>query len=277
MQHTTYNILVPGTVISIKIIDHHSSPLNQTPSTSTNTSTNTTHQTMAKTTSKDPIQEAVNELWSAEMGINTLLQKVQERLKQKQKEQEVQVEVEVHVEVEVEVTKPKVKAAKLLIPYVYVNDDDDDDDDDEHSSHSDDNHKAEEQGWTGTERKGCKSQPQSQPQPLSEERIQFISGKIEERQNHRKSRRFQEADRVEMGLKKMGVLLNDANKTWSYRHRGSNGEQENENENNHNGNLNPGSNNEIRCQMCNKTFESRNLVFKHLRDVESDCGNRIFA
>ena len=191
--------------------------------------------------SKDPIQEAVIDIWRAGIGANALLEKVKERLKNENNE------------LNVEVTKPKIKAAKMLVPYSFCNDDD---------------HRDTKEACSGAI-------------VLSEERIQFVSSKIDERQNHRKSRRFQEADQISRGLNKMGVILNDANKTWSWSKKGSDEgtllletdstvgkDSKDGNQDNGNG---------MSCKFCKRIFESRNLIFKHLRDVESDCGNRIFA
>jgi len=223
--------------------------------------------------SKDPIEEAVSDIWKAGMGVNALLEKVQERLKGENGDDASMAMVQV--------TKQQVKAAKQLIPYKYSFQKDEDEDEDEDDD-EDENEKGEGAGCTST---STSTSTSSKMQVLSEERVQFINNKIVERQSHRKSRRFQEADKISRGLTKMGVILDDANKTWSWSHRGKHLDEgaNTESFREQQGETSTGNHDrvdddgQIKCKYCNRIFQSRNLVFKHLRDVESDCGNRIFA
>jgi len=130
----------------------------------------------------------------------------------------------------IEVTKQKVKAAKLIIPYTF------------------------------DKREGCL---------LSEERMQFVTEKINERQKYKRLRKYDDANYIHRGLEKMGVIFNDADKTWSY-------EAPSEDQTNVNGNKIAVKSSEA-CEMCGLLFKSRNLVFKHLRDPGSRCGNSIFV
>ncbi len=134
---------------------------------------------------------------------------------------------------DVELTKQQVKAAKLVLPYAFEKKD------------------------------GCS---------LSEDKIKFITQKIQERQNHKRSRQFQDADYIQRGLVKMGVVFNDIEKTWSY----SAPQEERAVDEKIDTSIVKIVDGE-RCQMCGKSFKSRNLVFKHLRDPGSECGNSIFA
>lgn len=110
---------------------------------------------------------------------------------------------------------------------------------------------------------------------LSEERINFVNSKINERQNYRRMRQFKDADYIQRGLEKMGVVLNDAHKSWSYE------SPEKEQGDDIADTLIEGdvlkNNNGILCEMCGHIFKSRNLVFKHIRDPGSSCGNSIFV
>jgi len=210
-------------------------------------------------TNKDPIEEAVEHLWKAGIGINTLHQQVKQYIIEKQNDSTITKSThdnndnsndnqEVDVVEEVinisEITKQKVKAAKLILPYKY-----------------NDNATI-----------------------LSEEKIVFIERKINQRQNLRKQRRYNDADYIQRGLDKMGVVLDDGMKTWSFPNKvdveknnddddvdeGKN--KDFESNNNHNSKKNT-----IPCEMCGTLFESRNLIFKHLRDPGTTCGNSIFV
>lgn len=147
----------------------------------------------------------------------------------------------------VEVTKPQVKAAKLMIPYTMEEDND----------------------------KSGKSNA------LPEEKINFINQKIIERQRYRQLRKFKDADYIQRGLVKMGVLMDDANKTWMFRKQDDNFDSETDFEKLTSQadkmDIEDEPKDMLRCEMCGKLFKSRNLIFKHLRDPGSDCGNSIFA
>ena len=201
---------------------------------------------------KHLIEDSVAELWYAGMGVNVLLQKVQEHLQSNESIKE-------------EITKKQVKAAKLILPYTYTP--------------------------TPTHNNADDSTNDSVGRHLSKEKIQFVNDKINERQHHRQSRRFKDADFIQRGLDKMGVVLNDAIKTWSYTNTSSDRDtlllnlsklsnQSNncrDDNDNKNDNADDNETNEIRCKICGQVFKSRNLMFKHMRDPGSGCGNTIFA
>ena len=239
------------------------------------------------------INETVARIWQPGMGVNTLLRRVQESLRVQQQEQpqpqqnkkgenDNVVDVVVDVDVDVnEITKQKVKAAKLIIPYTYYA-----------HAHSEKNElNRDNDTSTSTTTSSNSSSNSTSKNDLTQERIQFITQKIGERQECRKLRQFKEADYIHRGLVKMGVVMDDATKTWTYHPRQEtmmmnstdfenlslqtssfSSSTNTDTQNNKNNNVII-----IRCEMCGKIFKSRNLVFKHLRDPGSNCGNSIFA
>ena len=128
--------------------------------------------------------------------------------------------------------------------------------------------------------------------------MKFIHHKIEERSSVRSLRRYKECDEIMKGLTAMGVVINDGMRTWTFDsnknihlnnlnmnlHGGAGDEssltsslalmdQDHPNRDNNKAN----GNNGFPCQYCGKHFASKNLIFRHLRDVTSSCGNIIFA
>ena len=105
------------------------------------------------------------------------------------------------------------------------------------------------------------------------DKVDFVHQKVQERQNLRVMRRFKDADFVQRGLGGMGIILDDNLRTWKVGENSSSKSQ-----------LEPSTitrneleNKGIPCSICGRYFFSRNLVFKHLKDPSSSCGNSIFA
>ena len=186
---------------------------------------------------KDIIYEAVAELWHVGMGTNKLFHKVEERLNS-----DGTSTIKEESSSTVKVTKQEVKAAKLMLPYTYKL------------------NKHDEGG-----------------EKLSEERIKFVNDKIHERQNHRRSRRFKDADYIQRGLDKMGIVLNDATKSWFYQSPNQKGNDNDDVDKEEILKSKDENQSLLQCEMCGKFFKSRNNVFKHLRDPGSGCGNSIFV
>ena len=189
--------------------------------------------------SLDPVEEAVHEIWRDHpgMGIKLVLERCRQKLPQ-------------HV-----IDKPRIRRAKERIPYRYID-------------------------------------PSiSNPTPrktFSTDQIHFVHQKLQERQQLRTERRFQEADLIQAGLVTMGVEIDDKLKTWTVRqdHTPSSTSITISNVSSNNyaqKNQQPSSSTPsstttgIPCEMCGTLFPSRNLVFKHLRDPTSPCGNAIFV
>lgn len=143
-----------------------------------------------------------------------------------------------------EVTKQRVKAAKQAIPYKKKDD------------------------TPYTERSKDDS---DNPILLSEAQIKFVDQKIQERQSVRASRRYKEADEITKGLTTMGIIIDDEFRTWKVGKK--NIIDMNEKSEQHLSALSRG----VPCSFCGRFFASKNLVFKHLRDVSTSCGNSIFA
>ena len=142
-----------------------------------------------------------------------------------------------------EITKKRVKAAKQAVPYRFVEPENDADGD------NDDINRG-----------------------IS---VEFVERKIEERTSVRSLRRYKDSDEIMKGLTAMGILLDDGMKTWTI------GKKDASDINNEpplsNEEIMAQQNEGIACQYCNRYFASKNLVFRHLRDVSSGCGNAIFA
>lgn len=104
---------------------------------------------------------------------------------------------------------------------------------------------------------------------LTDDKAAFVERKIEERVSLRVLRRYQEADVITKGLNTMGIVLNDELKTWSEGVRNTSDEDSDDRI--------QLVDNGVQCFTCGRSFASKNLVFKHLRDVSTSCGNAIFA
>ena len=129
-----------------------------------------------------------------------------------------------------EVTKQRVKAAKQAIPYVFKETDD------------------------------------NVPK-LNQKQLEFVNRKIEERTSLRSNKRYKEADEIGKGLTAMGIVIDDALRTWTIGDKPTVEEEPTIEEDASTG---------IACMFCSRHFASKNLVFKHLRDVSTSCGNAIF-
>jgi hypothetical protein len=200
---------------------------------------------------QDIIEQISKEIWYEDPGIG--LEDLRLKL--------VQHLNSMNLDEEVVLTKRQVKLAKASIPYTCIT-----------------NGKYDDSQKIGA------SFNHSQ-KIMGQERMNFIQMKIEERRRLRVERHFEEADYIYRGLEKMGVIINDHTKTWSYdviHHISNENSKCKQNPEDENFNLNPNNNNEqsttkVECQRCNQWFDSRNTLFKHLRDPSSPCGNAIFA
>eukprot|EP00979_Chaetoceros_neogracilis_P011679 scaffold2946_cov278-Chaetoceros_neogracile.AAC.10 len=224
------------------------------------------------------IQQQVNRIWLESPGIGTkdLIEKLNHLISSSE-----QI-----------ITKPRVKAAKQSIPHRFlhpysnsdsnlnddiksmkINDDDDDGDDDSNDGQS-------------------QTQSQSQTVPtLTEKQKTFVQKKLNERSSLRSLRRYKDADEIMKGLTTMGIIADDGMRTWTISNTHTHARTsslyhgaDTKDTIIRNGNSKSDTNNNqslhkncILCQSCNTYFKSKNLLFRHLRDVSTTCGNVIFA
>jgi hypothetical protein len=106
---------------------------------------------------------------------------------------------------------------------------------------------------------------------------EFVSTKLQERQSLRAQKRFQEADRISAGLEAMGIVMDDHYKTWIVRDKPQQTASPEPDFSNTTTSSSSSFTSSVPCQMCGRFFASRNLMFKHLKDPISGCGNAIFA
>lgn len=137
-----------------------------------------------------------------------------------------------------DITKQRVKAAKQAVPYRFI-------------------------------------EPEGDiPESQRDINVEFVERKIEERTSVRSLRRYKESDEILKGLTAMGIILDDGMRTWTIGKKEIPGTQ---NDSLNNAEIATLQNSGIACQFCDRYFASKNLVFRHLRDVSSSCGNAIFA
>jgi hypothetical protein len=123
----------------------------------------------------------------------------------------------------------------------------------------------------------------------------FVQQALERRNKYKANKQWQEVNRITDGLQAMGIAIDDRYKTWRVTAVASVPRKDEEiatystlrlfNENK--GGIADASTTTttagtaaatmITCEMCGRTFASRNLIFKHLRDVTSGCGTSIWA
>jgi len=84
---------------------------------------------------------------------------------------------------------------------------------------------------------------------------------LEERHSYRMERKWRDADSLYKKIVKMGIVIDDKNKTWALSSPlivepdpGPDG---------------------VACEFCGRRFRSRNLVFRHLRDPKQQCGQLV--
>ena len=107
------------------------------------------------------------------------------------------------------------------------------------------------------------------------DKVEFVQHKVQERQNLRVIRRFKDADFIQRGLEGMGIILDDNLRTWKVREKSSARSKSKVEISAIKTNALESTG--IPCSMCGRHFFSRNLLFKHLKDPSSSCGNSIFA
>merc|ERR1740124_15209 len=146
-----------------------------------------------------------------------------------------------------EITQKRVKAAKQAIPYTYVQPD----------QNSNDSN--------------------AQVPALTEEQISFVKQKIQERTSVRSLRRYGDADEITRGLTAFGIVLDDGMKTWTIGKKNTSDIRSHREILKNNEEIMAQQKNGVACQFCNRYFASKNLVFRHLRDVSTSCGNAIFV
>ena len=230
-----------------------------------------TENNIIDTTKDHPIEKVVQEIWieCPGIGIKCLLDKIQ-------------VEKLLPNEMVQTLTKPRIKVAKDAIPYRYYD-----------YGRSQEGLEEESLDIPTSQEEGAvtkpipppilKQAPQAEP-PFPQEKVDFIQSKIQQRQSLRKEKRYEESDYICRGLEGMGVTLIDKYKIWTYDVNKATSqsivEQEGgkvDNNNVEDKSYLDGGDTGISCEMCGRSFASRNLVFKHLRDPLSGCGNSIFA
>ena len=114
--------------------------------------------------------------------------------------------------------------------------------------------------------------PSSSSASRSFEEEEFVNQKIQERTSLRAERRYEEADRIARALQAMGIIIDDHKKTWMVGEAAAATQEVRQQLDEKKGET------AVKCEMCGRSFASRNLVFKHLRDpVSSSCGTSIFA
>jgi len=139
-----------------------------------------------------------------------------------------------------EIDKKRVKSAKQAIPYVRKSESETD--------------------------SSCTGMPQ-----LSDTQVAFVEQKIQERMSVRVLRRYKDGDEIMKGLTAMGVIIDDGMRTWTV------GEKVACDTTDDPGVILAQQTTGLPCEYCGRYFASKNLVFRHLRDVSSSCGNSIFA
>ncbi len=197
---------------------------------------------------KDEIEQEVNKLWLQFPGIGV-------------KDLMVRLEA-LDLDCKEDITKQRVKAAKQAVPYRRVEDVDNVSDSD----------------YSASEKKDEKNDYDRVC--LTDQQVVFVEQKIQERQSVRAEKRYKEADEITKGLTAMGIEIDDQYRTWKIGKKKLNDDDGSDLCRDAGGEANELSNlknNGIPCSFCGRYFASKNLVFKHLRDVSTSCGNSIFS
>ena len=106
----------------------------------------------------------------------------------------------------------------------------------------------------------------------------FVQQTIEQRSNFKAIKRWEDVNELTERLQAMGVELDDNHKTWTIGTPVVKADDDDDDDEANNNNTTSDNNtNGVACQMCGRTFGSKNLIFKHLRDPTSSCGNAILG
>lgn len=111
------------------------------------------------------------------------------------------------------------------------------------------------------------------PQPDAE-LVSFIQRNLEQRSNFRGVKRWDQVDQITDRLQALGVEVDDKYKTWKL---GIPPVVHNDDEETTPAVVEETKQDGVPCQMCGRYFGSKNMVFKHLRDPTSTCGNALLG
>jgi len=103
----------------------------------------------------------------------------------------------------------------------------------------------------------------------------FVQQMIEQRSNYKTAKRWDDVNEITERLQTLGVELDDAHKTWKIGLPVLNNAYEEEQDDDAAAVTDKTQG--VACQMCGRLFGSKNLVFRHLRDPTSSCGNTILG
>ena len=215
------------------------------------------------------IEQQVNRIWleSPGIGVKGLMVKLHQLISSS---------------AQISITKQRVKAAKQAIPYRFI---------------PPNSNNVNPNNWNNNDGHGqavtmpilpvsiAQEQAVALPTPtLTEMQIRFVQQKLEERTSVRSLRRYKDADEIMKGLTAMGIIADDGMRTWTLsidpiyaNTRTPTGNDTHTQTQTHSFSLKDTINTGIPCQSCGRHFASKNLVFRHLRDVSTSCGNVIFA
>ena len=113
-----------------------------------------------------------------------------------------------------------------------------------------------------------------------EEFCRFVQQTLEQRSNFKAVKRWEDVNELTERLQTtMGIVLDDNHKTWrisgiSSTVQNSDDDEEDEGKANSQHLENKTG---VTCNLCDRTFGSKNLLFRHLRDITSNCGNTILG
>ena len=212
---------------------------------------------------QDEIEREVIRIWSESpgTGIKQLVEKLEA------------------LELSSEITKKRVKAAKQAIPYAYIKplkNQASEGCEEAQSGDVDVNVDVNIDGNVNIDEQEGASQ-NAELLNWTKEQISFVEQKIQERTSVRSLRRYRDADEIEKGLTAMGIILDDGMKTWTIGPQKTSQISENDLSKEEIMAQQQQQQNGVACKFCNRYFASKNLVFRHLRDVSTSCGNAIFA
>lgn len=112
---------------------------------------------------------------------------------------------------------------------------------------------------------------------------QFVQQTIEQRSNVKADKRWTEVNELTERLLAMGVILDENRKTWTLGAPvvapDDNDDDDDDDDNNDTAAAAQNDKNKtgVACQMCGRTFGSKNQIFRHLRDPTTSCGNAILG
>ena len=115
-----------------------------------------------------------------------------------------------------------------------------------------------------------------------EDFCRFVQQTLEQRSNFKAVKRWEDVSELTERLQAtMGIVLDDNHKTWRISRVSSspqNSDDDDDEDDERKANSQHLENKTgVTCNLCDRTFGSKNLLFRHLRDVTSNCGNTILG